>query len=367
MEALRFKPAREEPAVADAEDACNLAGLRYVSDARAGISRRRSGKGFSYRTADGKKLAEPRTLSRIGKLAIPPAWTDVWICPFADGHVQATGRDARGRKQYKYHERFREVRDSNKYERIIAFARALPGIRAKVQKHLALRALPREKVLATVVQLLESTLIRVGNDGYARSNKSYGLTTLRNRHAAVNGSQVRFRFTGKGGKQWSLKVEDRRIARIIRQCQELPGQELLQYLDDDGKPQDVTSGDINIYLREITGLDITAKDFRTWAGTVLAAMALHELESFGSAAQAKRNLRQAIQRVAARLGNTPTICRKCYIHPDIIDSYLDGDLALEIKARARSELRKGVAGLEPEEVAVLAILREPPKRSARRG
>jgi DNA topoisomerase-1 len=360
-----FDPAEDAPAVVDAEDAADLAGLRYVSDTKAGISRRKAGKTFVYRKADGQKLTEPRALARIKKLAIPPAWTDVWICPVADGHIQATGRDARGRKQYKYHERFREVRDSNKYERIVAFARALPGIRAKVQEHLALRGLPRAKVLATVVQLLESTLIRVGNDDYARSNKSYGLTTLKNRHAAVNGSQVRFQFTGKGGKQWMLKVADRRIAKIIRQCQELPGQELIQYLDDEGKPQDVTSGDVNLYLREITGQDITAKDFRTWAGTVLAAMALREFEGFDSAAQAKRNLRQAIERVAARLGNTPTICRKCYIHPDVINSYLDGHLAMQIKAKAEAELREEITGLEPEEVAVLAILREPLEQKAK--
>jgi len=362
-----FDAADEVQAVADPRDAADLAGLRYISDARPGISRRKSGRGFTYRKADGEKLADPRVLERIRTLAIPPAWTDVWICPLADGHIQATGRDARGRKQYKYHERFREIRDSNKYEHVVSFARALPGIRAKVQEHLAQRGLPRQKVLATVVQLLESTLIRVGNDDYARSNKSYGLTTLKNRHADVNGSEVRFRFTGKGGKQWSLKVKDRRIARIIRQCQELPGQELIQYLDDDGKPQDVTSNDVNDYLREITGLDITAKDFRTWAGTVLAAMALQEFKSFDSDAQAKRNLRQAIERVAARLGNTPTICRKCYIHPDVINSYLDGNLALEIKAEVESELREGVGGLEPEEAAVLAMLRNPLEQSAKRG
>jgi DNA topoisomerase-1 len=290
----------------------------------------------------------------------------VWICPFAEGHIQATGRDARGRKQYRYHELFRAIRDSNKYEHMVAFARALPGIRAKVQEHLALRGLPRDKVLATVVQLLESTLIRVGNEDYARSNKSYGLTTLKNRHADVNGSQVRFRFTGKGGKQWSLRVRDRRIAKIIRHCQDLPGQELIQYLDEDGKPQNVTSGDVNDYLRDITGLDITAKDFRTWAGTVLGATALQEFESFDSAAQAKRNVRQAIDRVAARLGNTPTICRKCYIHPDVINTYLDGNLALDIKAEAESELREDVAGLEPQEAAVLAMLRERLGQSAQR-
>jgi DNA topoisomerase-1 len=357
MEAL-VRSCEVVQAVADPKGAADLAGLRYVTDAAAGISRRKSGTGFTYLTIDGEKLSSPRALARIKKLAIPPAWTDVWICPFAEGHIQATGRDARGRKQYKYHEHFRAVRDSNKYEHMVAFGQALPGIRAKVQEHLSLRGLPREKVLATVVQLLELTLIRVGNNDYAKSNKSYGLTTLKNRHADVNGSQVRFRFTGKGGKQWSLRVRDRRIAKIIRHCQDLPGQELIQYLDGDGKPQKVTSGDVNDYLRDITGLDITAKDFRTWAGTVLAAMALREFESFDSAAQAKRNVRQAISRVAARLGNTSTICRKCYIHPDVINSYLDGNLVLKIKAE--SQLRENLAGLEPEEAAVLAMLRENP-------
>ena len=320
METLVARSCEEVQAVADSKGAADLAGLRYVTDAKPGISRRKSGTGFTYRKVDGEKLAGARELARIKKLAIPPAWTDVWICPFAEGHIQATGRDARGRKQYKYHELFRAIRDSNKYEHMVAFARALPRIRAKVQEHLALRGLPRDKVLATVVQLLESTLIRVGNEDYARSNKSYGLTTLKNRHADVNGSQVRFRFTGKGGKQWSLRVRDRRIAKIIRHCQDLPGQELIQYLDEDGKPQNVTSGDVNDYLRDIAGLDITAKDFRTWAGTVLAAMALQEFEGFDSVAQARRNLRQAIARVAARLGNTPTICRKCYVHPGVINS-----------------------------------------------
>jgi len=248
---------------------------------------------------------------------------DVWICPFVDGHLQATGRDAKGRKQYRYHTRFREVRESTKYEHLATFAQALPVIRRKVREHMALRGLPREKVLATVVHLLETTLIRVGNDDYAKQNNSYGLTTLKTRHVVVDGNEVRFRFTGKSGKQWSLRVRDRRIANIIRACQELPGQELLQYLDEDGKPQDVTSSDVNTYLKEITNKDITAKDFRTWAGTVLAAMALKEFKCFDSAAQATRNLRAAIENVAARLGNTPTICRKCYVHPDVLTSYLE--------------------------------------------
>ncbi len=343
--------------IVDPRDAAECAGLRYVSDARPGIRRKKAGTGFGYVRADGSKLAEKDVLGRIKALAIPPAWTEVWICPFADGHVQATGRDAKGRKQYRYHPRFREVRDSTKYEHVVAFADALPGIREKVQEHMGLRGLPREKVLATVVHLLETTLIRVGNDDYAKQNNSYGLTTLKNRHVSVDGNEVRFRFAGKSGKQWSLRVTDRRIAKIIRACQDLPGQELLQYVDEAGSCRDVTSSDVNDYLREITGKDITAKDFRTWAGTVLAAMALNELESFDSAAQAKRNLRGAIEKVAGKLGNTPTICRKCYVHPEVLSSYMDGKLVLELKEKAESELRGDVQSLKPEEAAVLALLR----------
>ncbi len=352
--------------IVDPKDAAESASLRYVNDARSGIRRRKSGKSFTYTRADGSKLTEPDILRRIKSLAIPPAWADVWICPFADGHIQATGRDAKGRKQYCYHPRFREVRESTKYEHVVAFAEALPGVRAKVRKHMALRGLPREKVLATVVHLLETTLIRIGNDDYAKLNNSYGLTTLKTRHVDVNGTEVRFRFTGKSGKQWSLRVKDRRIAKIIRACQELPGQELLQYIDEDGNPQDVTSSDVNAYLKEITRKDITAKDFRTWAGTVLAAIALNEMQSFDSAAQAKRNLRTAIGNVAARLGNTPTMCRKCYVHPDVLTSYLDGKLVLEIKAAVESGLRDDFAGLQPEETAVLAKLRGIARRSQRR-
>ena len=343
--------------IVDPKDAAESAGLRYISDTRPGIRRRKSGKGFTYTRADRLGLTDANALRRIRALAVPPAWTEVWICPFADGHIQATGRDAKGRKQYRYHARFREVRDSTKYDHVVEFAAALPDIRAKVREHMALRGLPREKVLATVVHLLETTLIRVGNDDYAKQNNSYGLTTLKTRHVAVDGNEVRFRFTGKSGKQWSLRVRDRRIAKIIRACQELPGQELLQYLDDEGRPQDVTSGDVNAYLKEITGKDITAKDFRTWAGTVLAAMALNEVKSFDSAAQAKRNLRAAIENVAARLGNTPTICRKCYVHPEVLTSYLDRNLTLEIKSAVETELRDELEGLKPEEAAVLTMLR----------
>jgi DNA topoisomerase-1 len=352
-----FESAADVQTIVDPKDAAESAGLKYVSDARPGIRRRKSGKGFTYSRADGSRLTERDVLGRVKSLAIPPAWTDVWICPFADGHIQATGRDAKGRKQYRYHPRFREIRESTKYEHVVAFAEALPAIRAKVREHMALRGLPREKVLATIVHLLQTTLIRVGNDDYAKQNKSYGLTTLKTRHVAVDGSEVRFRFTGKSGKQWSLRVRDKRIAKIIRACQELPGQELLQYLDEDGKPQDVTSSDVNAYLKEITGHDITAKDFRTWAGTVLAAMALHEVKGFDTAAQVKRNLRTAIENVAARLGNTPTICRKCYVHPDVLTSYLEGNLVLEVKKAVENELRDELSGLQPEEAAVLAMLR----------
>jgi DNA topoisomerase I len=344
--------------VVDPKDAAETAGLRYVSDVRPGIHRKKAGKAFTYIRAEGSRLTEPHVLKRIKALAIPPAWTDVWICPFVDGHIQATGRDAKGRKQYRYHARFREVRESVKYGHVVAFAAVLPSIRKTVNEHMGLRGLPREKVLATVVHLLESTLIRVGNDDYAKQNNSYGLTTLKNRHVAVDGNEVRFRFTGKSGKQWSLRVRDRRIAKIIRACQELPGQELIQYLDAQGNCRDVTSTDVNDYLREITGKDITAKDFRTWAGTVLAAMALHELESFDNAAQAKRNLRAAIEKVSARLGNTPTICRKCYVHPEVLNAYMDGNLVLELKSKAESELRSGLESLKPEEAAVLALLRD---------
>ena len=352
-----FDSAADVLTIVDPKDAAESAGLRYVSDARPGISRRKSGKGFTYIRADGSKLSEAAVLRRIKALAIPPAWADVWICPAPDGHIQATGRDAKGRKQYRYHPGFREVREGTKYEHVVEFADALPGIREKVRQHMASSGLPREKVLATVVHLLETTLIRVGNDDYAKQNNSYALTPLKTRHVAVDRNEVRFRFTGKSGKQWSLRVKDRRVAKIIRACQELPGQELLQYIDEEGNPQDVTSSDVNAYLKEITGKDITAKDFRTWAGTVLAAMALSEMASFDSAAQAKRNLRSAIERVAARLGNTPTICRKCYVHPEVLSSYMDGNLLFEIKSEVEDELRTALAGLKPEEAAVLAMLR----------
>jgi DNA topoisomerase-1 len=343
-------------AVVDPKDAAEYAGLSYVSDERPGIIRKRSGKGFRYEDPQGDKVDDEATLKRIKTLAIPPAWTDVWICSSANGHIQATGRDARGRKQYRYHNRFREVRESTKYHHMLAFAESLPAIRGRVQEHLSLRGLPREKVLATVVNLLEATLIRVGSDEYARTNKSYGLTTLKNRHVEVEGSELKFNFKGKSGKIWKVKVRDRRIAKVIRACQDLPGQELFQYVDENGDNRDVTSSDINDYLRDISGEDITAKDFRTWHGTVLAALALQEFQKFDSQAGAKRNIREAIQRVAARLGNTPTICRKCYIHPEIFTTYVEGSLLLDIKEKVEEELRDDLTDLRPEEAAVLTLL-----------
>ena len=305
-------------------------GLRYVCDAGPAITRRRAGKGFVYLDAKGRRVGNADTLKRIRSLVIPPAWTNVWICAAADGHIQATGRDAKGRKQYRYHAEYREAREQSKYEHLFQFAAALPTIRAKVAEHMGLRGLPREKVLATVVHLLETTLIRVGNDEYARNNQSYGLTTLRSDHVAVEGSEVRFQFTGKSGKQWSLAMRDRRVARIIRACQELPGQDLLQYFDEDKELRAVSSGDVNAYLREIAGGDVTAKDFRTWAGTVLMARLLARSDPFTSPTQAKRVMSAAVKRVAAALGNTAAVCRKSYIHPAIANAYLSGAFVLQI-------------------------------------
>jgi DNA topoisomerase I len=347
----------EKDAANDGRQDAASAGLRYVSDDRPGVRRRRSGKGFSYVQPDGLRLCDRGAVKRIRALAIPPAWQEVWICPFADGHLQATGRDAKGRKQYRYHLSFREVRETTKYEHLIAFADVLPVLRARVRQHMALRGLPREKILATVVYLLDTTLIRIGNDDYARQNKSYGLTTLQNRHVDVEGTEVRFRFVGKSGKPWFARIRNRRIAKIIRACQDLPGQELLQYLDDDGVPRDVASSDVNAYLREVTGADITAKDFRTWAGTVLCAVALHEMEDFTAITQAKRNIRSAVTHVAARLGNTAAICRKCYVHPAVPEAYLAGRLALDIEGHRNHSVGQARDTLAPEEAALMDVLR----------
>ena len=344
--------------VVDPRDAAETAGLTYVSDEAPGIRRRKSGKGFTYTKPDGAKVTDKATLARIRSLAIPPAYTDVWICARANGHIQATGRDAKGRKQYRYHPAFREVRESTKYEHMLEFARGLPAIRKTIDEHMSLRGLPREKVLATVVHLLENTLIRVGNSDYVKQNKSYGLTTLRDPHVKVEGGELRFQFKGKSGKTWKLQVKDRRIARIVKACQDLPGQDLFQYIDDDGEQLSITSADVNAYLKEITGREITAKDFRTWAGTVLAALALSEFEEFDNQAKAKKNIREAIEKVASRLGNTPSICRKCYVHPEVFACYLDGGLLLDIKQRIETQLREDLSSLKPEEAAVLSLLQE---------
>jgi DNA topoisomerase-1 len=336
----------------------HIAGLRYVTDEMPAIRRENVGKGFRYRYATGDIVREPEVLNRIKALAIPPAWKEVWICPDPSGHLQATGRDDRGRKQNRYHRNWRQVRDETKYTRMITFAKVLPKIRNRVQRDLGLKGLPREKVLATVVRLLEVSLIRVGNEEYARENESFGLTTMRDRHVAVRGSMLRFHFRGKSGKQHDVDIRDARLAKIVKNCQDLPGQELFQYVDEDQRRLKVDSTDVNAYLREITGEDFTAKDFRTWAGTVLGAMALREFERFDSTAQAKRNIAQAIERVAERLGNTPAVCRRCYVHPDVIDSYMDGTLLETLKQRAEKELRHGVRGLRPEEAAVLGLLQQ---------
>jgi DNA topoisomerase-1 len=340
------------------EDSAEEAGLRYVNDGMPGIRRKGAGRGFSYVGTDGRRVTDKRVLGRIRSLAIPPAWTDVWICPIARGHLQATGRDARGRKQYRYHPRWHEVRDEVKYERMIAFGEALPRIRRRVDRDLSLPGMPRERVLAAVVRLLEKTRVRVGNEEYARENRSFGLTTLRNRHADVGSSRIRFRFRGKGGKEHEVELDDRRLARIVARCQELPGQALFTYLDEEGEARTVDSTDVNDYLREISGEEFSAKDFRTWAGTVLAAWALSELREFDSEAQAKKNVVRAVEAVAERLGNTPAVSRKSYVHPTVIDAYLDGDVVRGAREKAEEELSDSLGELPAEEAAVLALLRK---------
>lgn len=349
---MKHSSARSTASTIDnpSREAAESAGLRYVSDDRPGITRIRRGQRFSYLLPNGEPLRDAKALERIRKLAIPPAYENVWICPQANGHLQASGRDAKGRKQYRYHEDFRAVRDGNKYEHILEFAAALPKIRAAVDGHLALSGLPRKKVLATIVRLMETTMIRVGNSQYAQANKSYGLSTMRNNHVAVEGSELKFRFKGKSGKLWRLNIRNRRVARIVRMMQELPGQHLFQYLDEDGASREVTSGDINRYLKEISGADITSKDFRTWTGTVLAAVGLGEFDKAESQAAGNRNVKAAVEAVSAILGNTPTVCRKCYIHPSVIDSYLAGDLRLRITDGKDD-------GLAPAEKAVLRFLK----------
>jgi DNA topoisomerase-1 len=342
-------------ATPEAIESAKSAGLRYVCDASPGIRRKRSGQGFVYVDPGGKVLRDADEINRVRHLVIPPAWKDVWICPDPHGHIQAVGRDDRGRKQYRYHEKWRQVRDENKYSRMIDFVHALPRIRRRVSRDLRRPGLPREKVLAAVIRLLETTFIRVGNDEYAKKNKSYGLTTIHNRHAKVSGSSIHFHFRGKSGVEHAIDLSDKRLAKIVRHCQDLPGEELFGYVDENGQVHDIGSSNVNDYLRETSGQEFTAKDFRTWAGTVLAAQALQEFQSFDSNAQAKKNVVQAIEAVAKKLGNTRAVCRKCYIHPAIIDSYLDGSFLDSANQRARKMI-KSLAHLNPEEAAVLVLL-----------
>ncbi len=362
------QPEKIETACGDVVDPVQVAksaGLRYVNDSRPGIRRKRVGKNFSYIGLDGRPIHDKDELQRIRSLGIPPAWTNVWICPKPNGHIQATGRDAKGRKQYRYHPRWRAVRDETKYNRMIAFGEALPKIRQQVAHDLALPGkLSQGKVLAAVVWLLDATSIRVGNEEYARENQSYGLTTLRNRHVAISGSKIRFHFRGKSGKEHTVSVRNKRLAHIIKGCQELPGHELFEFVGDDGELHTIESADVNDYLRQISGDDFTAKDFRTWAGTIFAADALLELGQFENQTQAKKNVTQAIEVAANHLGNTKTICRKCYVHPGVIDAYLDGNLIDNLKQYQVAEELKLTSpteheqDLHPDELRVLLFLKE---------
>ncbi len=341
----------------DPAQSAQLAGLRYVCDEMPGIRRKRAGRGFSYWSPEGDRIEDPKTLERIKALVIPPALTDVWICPLPNGHLQVTGRDDKGRKQYLYHPDWREVRSRTKFNRMIPFGLALPSIHQKTEEHLRLRNLSREKVLATVVRLLETTLIRVGNVEYAQKNKSFGLTTMRDRHVEISGSRVQFHFRGKRGIQHEIELKDRRLAKIVKRCRDIPGYELFQYFDPDGERQTVSSEDVNDYLRSITGEEFTAKDFRTWAGTVTAAIALRELGPFTSQTQAKKNVSQAIKAAAKQLGNRPATCRKYYVHPAITDTYVEERLLPQL-GEPQDEDERWSIELRPIERRVLTVLEE---------
>ena len=334
-----------------------IAGLRYVSGPGPGYARKKTSRGFCYVGADGKPMREKNELQRILSLVIPPAWTNVWICPLANGHLQALGTDARGRRQYRYHALYRQVRNQTKFSRMLAFGKVLPAIRQRVSHDLGLPGLPREKVLATVVRLLETTFIRIGNVEYARQNSSFGLTTLRNRHVEIEGSTLRFSFRGKSGQEHEVEVRDRRLARIVKQCHDLPGHELFQYVGDNGERHAVDSNDVNAYLHQIAGGDFTAKDFRTWAGTIQTALGLADIGIPDSEAEAKKNIVTAIKETARRLGNKPSTCRKYYVHPAILDTYSDGTLQQMVKPPD-----EGMIGspdeLHPEEICVLALIRK---------
>lgn len=356
------------PTEAESREVAKSVGLRYVSDKSPGIRREKNQSGaFDYIGPDDKPVTDEKTLARIKAIAFPPAYTKTWFCPQANGHLQATGYDAKGRKQYRYHAKWRSARDETKYDRMLEFGDALPAIRARIDHDLSLPGLPREKVLASIVRLLEETRIRIGNEEYVRQNNHFGLTTFRNKHVKVDGAMLRFKFTGKSGKKHDIDLKDRRIARIVQKCQDLPGQDLFEYVADDGSFHNVTSGDVNDYLKEIAGENFTAKDFRTWAGTVLCALSLAAFEAYDTKAKAHQNVVEAIIAVSERLGNTPSVCRKCYVHPTVLDAYLDGSMAESLAADLPTQKADGEnsdaaipAGttLTPQESAVLKFLRK---------
>lgn len=342
----------------DVRASAKAAGLRYVTDSMPGIRRKRSGKGFRYTAPDGRPIRDAEELARLNHLGIPPAWTNVWICPNPQGHIQATGRDKKGRKQYRYHERWSTVRAEVKYERMVAFGEALPAIRERVSRDLARAGLPREKAIATVVALLDDTLARVGNQEYARDNDSFGMTTLRQKHVEVEGGRVAFEFRGKSGKEHHIEVRNRRLASIVRHYLDLPGYELFQYLDEHGQRHVIQSDDVNEYLRDITGEDFTAKDFRTWGGTTQTLRSLRELGGFESETQARRNVHEAIKVAARRLGNTPAICRKSYVNPRIIEAYLEGALLSALTKLTSAPVAPHLDKLRTEEIETLAFLKD---------
>ena len=352
------RPPSQGSSARDPRSVARDAGLRYTTDTRPGITRRRSGTGFTYRDADGTTIRDREVVARIRALAIPPAWTDVWICPWTNGHLQASGRDARGRKQYRYHADWHRRRGTDKFDRMLAFAEALPRIRHRCDADLETRGLSREKVLAAVVRLLELTLIRVGNDEYARLNRSFGLTTLRDRHARIEGTSVRFRFRGKSGRDHEVGLRDRRLASVVRRCQELPGQELFQFVDDAGEVRNIASDDVNDYIREASGGDFTAKDFRTWAGTVLAYRALRALQPGTGERAAKKNVVEAIRQTADQLGNTPAVARGSYVHPAVLEAYLAGSIQGALVEAAEEQSTPPTGATPAEEKQVRALLRQ---------
>jgi DNA topoisomerase I len=340
----------------DPEYSAGVAGLKYVSDNKPGYRRKKSGRGFIYVNPKGEKVTDPALIERFKALVIPPAWREVWICPDKKGHMQVTGRDQKGRKQYIYHPLWDEIRNSTKFYRLIDFAEILPHIRETVDKHLSKRGRTKEQVMAIIIQLLEKTLIRIGNIEYAKMNNSYGITTLRNKHVDINGSKIKFVFKGKSGKQWTVTLNDRRLARLVKQCQELPGQEVFNYIDEEGKLNTIDSSEVNEYIRGITGQDFSAKDFRTWSGTVIAALTLYELGPPEDEKDEKKKIIKTVKTVSDELINTPSICRKYYIHPDIFTSFNDGTLFSVMGKTLKEETKPN--GLDPEEKAVLKILKK---------